>query len=96
MPGLSQMDILKAEDRAILTCYYETWVTFVAATRLVQSEGLTNTAAQGQLPHPAVSIARNAARKLRALASHFSLSPSTENAVARGNDDGSEDNPFAG
>lgn len=46
------------------------------------------------MAHPAVAIARNAARELRALAGHFGLTSSTEDAVARGGDDGS-DNPFA-
>lgn len=98
VPGLASLDVLKEEDRALLTAYCETWATFVRASRLVQSEGLTIQAAQGQLPHPAVGIARVAGRELRAFAGHFGLTPSTENAVAsRGADDGSSgDNPFAG
>ncbi len=97
VPGLANLDLLKEEDRAVLPAYCECWATFVAATRTVQREGLTIQAKQGTLAHPAVGIARNAGRELRAFAAHFGLTPSTENAVARGADDGSEgDNPFAG
>lgn len=71
--------------------------TFTAATRLVAQEGLTIEAKQGTLAHSAVAIARAAGRELWAYASHFGLSPSTENAVvARGANDGSNDNPLAG
>ena len=73
VPGLTRLDVLKEEDRAVLVAYVETWATFVAATRMVQRAGLTIQAKQGELPHPAVGIARNTARELRALASHFGL-----------------------
>ncbi|MEV2274046.1 phage terminase small subunit P27 family [Nocardiopsis sp. NPDC049922] len=95
VPGLSRLDLLKPEDRAALAAYCESWATFVTATRQVQKEGLTIDAAQGTLPHPAVAIARNAGREMRAWAGHFGLTPSTEQALARGADDDGEDNPFA-
>ncbi|GAA2629673.1 phage terminase small subunit P27 family [Streptomyces axinellae] len=96
LPGLSRLDLLKPEDRAALAAYCEAWATFVAATRQVQEEGLTINAKQGTLPHPAVGIARSAGRELRSWAAHFGLTPSTEQALARGADDGGEeDNPFA-
>lgn len=96
LPELSRLDLVKAEDRAALAAYCESWATFVAATRTVQREGLTVEAKQGRLAHPAVAIARNAGRELRSWAAHFGLTPSTEQALARGADDGGEDiNPFA-
>lgn len=96
VPGLVRLDILKPEDRAVLVAYCETWATFVDATQVVRYEGLTIEAKQGTLPHPAVSIARNAGRELRVFAAHFGLTPSSEGAVARGGGDDGEDNPFAG
>ncbi|MGW1998488.1 phage terminase small subunit P27 family [Embleya sp. NPDC001921] len=96
VPGLQRLDILKEEDRAVLVAYCETWSTFVSAIRQQHQEGLTIEAKQGTLPHPAVGIARNAGRELRSFAAHFGLTPSSEQALARGAEDGGEDdNPFA-
>lgn len=96
VPGLTRLDILKEEDRAVLVAYCETWSTYVGAIRQQHSEGLTIEARQGTLAHPAVGIARNAGRELRSFAAHFGLTPSSEQALARGADDGGEDdNPFA-
>ncbi|WP_431980019.1 phage terminase small subunit P27 family [Streptomyces qinglanensis] len=93
--GLSRLDLLKPEDRAGLSAYCEAWATFRSATETVQREGLTIEAKQGTLAHPAVAIARNAGRELRSWAAHFGLTPSTEQALAKGPDDGEDDNPFA-
>ncbi|MFE1104134.1 phage terminase small subunit P27 family [Nocardiopsis alba] len=96
VPGLSRLDLLKPEDRAALAAYCEAWATFVEATRIVQAEGMTIEAKQGTLAHPAVGIARNAAREVRAWAAHFGLTPSAEQALGRGaDDDNTEGNPFA-
>lgn len=95
LPGLSRLDLLKPEDRAALAAYCEAWATFRKATEIVEREGLTIEAKQGKLTHPAVGIARAAGREVRAWAAHFGLTPSTEQALARGADDGGDDNPFA-
>ncbi|MFJ9234144.1 phage terminase small subunit P27 family [Streptomyces anulatus] len=95
LPGLSRLDLLKPEDRAALASYCEAWATFRQATEIVQREGLTIEAKQGTLTHPAVGIARAAGREVRAWAAHFGLTPSSEQALARGADDGGDDNPFA-
>lgn len=96
VPGLTRLDILKEEDRAVLAAYCETWATFVDAIQTQHREGLTIEARQGTLAHPAVGIARSAGRELRSFAAHFGLTPSSEQALARGADDGNEDdNPFA-
>ena len=97
VPGLQRLQLLKEEDRAVLAVYCETWATFAAATRTVQREGLTIDAKQGTLAHPAVAIAGNAGRELRAFAGQFGLSPAAEVALGRLPDDGGEDdsNPFA-
>lgn len=96
LPELTRLNVLKEEDRAMLAAYCETWATFVSASRTVQSEGLTIEAKQGTLAHPAVGIARNAGRELRAFAGQFGLSPSAEVALGKVTDDGDDDgNPFA-
>ncbi|MEU0808786.1 phage terminase small subunit P27 family [Streptomyces sp. NPDC005970] len=95
VPGLARLEILKAEDRAALASYCEAWATFREATETVQREGLTIEARQGTLTHPAVGIARAAGREVRAWAAHFGLTPSSEQALAKGADDGEDDNPFA-
>ncbi|MFF2612681.1 phage terminase small subunit P27 family [Kitasatospora sp. NPDC058046] len=96
VPGLARLGLLKPEDRAALGAYCEAWSQFVEATGVIKAEGLTIEARQGLLPHPAVGIQRAAGRELRAWAAHFGLTPSTEQALARGADDGKdEDNPFA-
>ncbi|WP_067171165.1 phage terminase small subunit P27 family [Microtetraspora niveoalba] len=95
-PELTRLDLLKEGDRATLAVYCETWARFVEATRTIQREGLTIEAKQGLLAHPAVAIARSAGRELRAFAVQFGLTPASEGAVAKGADDGEEDNnPFA-
>lgn len=95
LPGLARLEILKPEDRAALAAYCEAWATFRQATETVQREGLTIEAKQGTLTHPAVGIARAAGRELRAWAAHFGLTPSSEQALSRGADDGDEDdNPY--
>jgi P27 family predicted phage terminase small subunit len=97
LPELSRLDLVKEQDRAALAAYCEAWATFVAATRVVQEEGLVINAKQGKLAHPCVAIARNAGREMRSWAAHFGLTPSTEQALARsGGDDGEDANPFAG
>ncbi len=97
LPGLTRLDILKEEDRAALAAYCETWAEFVQATRALQEHGsLTITAAQGEIPHPAVAIRRNAGAQLRTWANQFGLTPSAEAALStsKGGNDGDED-PFA-
>jgi P27 family predicted phage terminase small subunit len=96
LPELSRLDLVKEQDRAALAAYCEAWATFVAATRVVQEEGLVIEARQGKLAHPCVAIARNAGREMRSWAAHFGLTPSTEQALARGGGgDGDEENPFS-
>lgn len=106
VPGLERLDLLKEEDRATLAAYCETWSTYVVATRDVTRRGLTvfkvTTTRSGdvieqEMPNPSVIIARAAGKELRAWATHYGLTPSSETALSKGGDDGTEgDNPFAG
>lgn len=94
-PELIRLDILKDGDAEVLATYCETWVDFVEATATLKREGYYIDARQGTLKHPAVGIKHQAARELRAIAAHFGLTPSTEQALARGGSDDDEgDNPF--
>lgn len=105
-PGLTRLDLLKEEDRAMLAAYCETWATFVMATADVKKHGLTRlviietatgSTVEKPIANPSVSIARNAGRELRAFASQFGLSPAAEMALGKVPDDGeAETNPFAG
>jgi P27 family predicted phage terminase small subunit len=95
VPELTRLDIIKSEDAATLTTYCEMWARFVDATATIAREGMFIEAKQGMLAHPAVGIQRASAKEVRAIAAHFGLTPSTEQALARGaGDDGEERNPF--
>jgi P27 family predicted phage terminase small subunit len=95
VPELTRLDIVKAEDRAVLATYCETWSEFKAATLALQEHGsLTIEAKQGEIPHPAVAIRRNAGHRLQLLAREFGLTPSSEQSLAKESDDGEDDNPF--
>ena len=96
LPELMRLDLVKAEDRAALAAYCETWATYVDAIRTQHAEGLTIDAKQGTLAHPAVAIARNAGKELRTWANQFGLTPVAESALAVEVDDGGTDNPFGG
>ena len=92
VPELERLRLLKGPSRSSLAAYCETWATFVEATRTVHREGLTIEAKQGVLAHPAVGIARTAGRELRALASEFGLTPSSEGRLSVPEaDDGAKD-----
>lgn len=98
VPELRRLDLLKEVDGPALAAYCETWAEFVAATRELQAWGrLTIEAKQGEIPHPAVAIRRNAGRELRAWAGQFGLTPVAEQALGKDGGDGEgESNPFAG
>lgn len=97
-PTLERLDLLKPEDRALLSAYCETWSVYVAAVQPVRAEGLTITSPKSGVVHrnPAVTVAETARMHLLRLASEFGLTPAAEQrlAVAPG-DDGDGLNPFA-
>ncbi len=94
VPELTRLDLLKAEDVAVLTTYCEAWADFVQATADIKAQGYYIEARQGRLKNPAVGIKHAAMKELRSIASHYGLTPSTEQALARGGDDDDEGNPF--
>jgi P27 family predicted phage terminase small subunit len=99
VPGLEALDLIKAEDRAALVVWCETWSRFVLAVKTYRAEGITlvNPESGRAHRHPAVGIAETAAAQLRAYAAEFGLSPASERRLgttAPGGDN--EDNPFVG
>ncbi len=92
VPELDRLRLLSRVTRASLTAYVETWQTFVDATRLVRSEGLTIDAKQGTLSHPAVGIQRAAGAELRKWATEYGMTPASEQRIKVPEaDNGSED-----
>ena len=79
-PGLEALDLLKPQDRAMLTVYVETWATYVAAVARLRADGLTMTNPDSGHTgaHPCVQIANTAAGQLRAFGNEFGLSPVAE------------------
>ena len=94
VPELVRLDLVKAEDQATLATYCEAWADFVSATKTIQDEGYYIEARQGMLKHPAVGIKHQAMKEIRSIAAHFGLTPSTEQALARGGGDDDQENPF--
>src|SRR5262245_6267996 len=93
-PELTRLDLVKAEDRAALATYCETWSQFVEATRYVHEHGLTFEARQGTIARPEVAIARTAGRELRAWCKEFGLTPAAENSLAFEEPDGGDGDAF--
>jgi P27 family predicted phage terminase small subunit len=96
VPELQRLELLKPIDRASLTAYCMAWQRFRDACADI-ADSMTTTGSQGQLvKHPSVLIAEAASRELRAWAGEFGLTPSAEQSLSVGGDDGEQDNPFAG
>jgi P27 family predicted phage terminase small subunit len=101
VPELARLDLLKPVDRASLTAYCLTWDRLVRAQRELDEDedapgSVLGRNSQGRVRHPAIAVIEAASKDLRAWAGEFGFTPSTEQALARGADDGNEDdNPFA-
>jgi P27 family predicted phage terminase small subunit len=101
VPGLDELDLLKAEDFAALVEHCETWATYVEAVKLVREDGivLVNPDNGRKYKNPALAAAEAAGQQLRASCREFGLTPSSEQNVGkpmRGTGgDGAEDDPFA-
>jgi P27 family predicted phage terminase small subunit len=101
VPGLERLDLVKAEDRAALVVYCQTWSRFVTAMALYRKEGLvlTNPDSGRAHKHPAVTIAETAARQLLTFANEFGLTAAAERRIATASGGGGADdesnNPFA-
>jgi P27 family predicted phage terminase small subunit len=98
VPGLEALDILKPEDRAMLSVYCVTWSRYVAAVKQYRTEGITlvNPGSRRVHKHPAVGVAEVAGSQLRTFAAEFGLTPSAEQrlVVATSETDNCDD-PFA-
>lgn len=98
VPELQRLELTKPLDRAALSAYCETWSRLVTASMEIKLNGMFTEGSQGQLvKNPAVMIAEQAGKELRAWCAEFGFTPSAESRMnAGGGDDGDEDNPFAG
>lgn len=96
VPELSRLGLVKEIDAEALAAYCLTWERFVLAQRAIDEDGLFATTSQGIGRHPAVAILDAASKDLRAWASEFGLTPSSEGKLAIEGAKGDEDNPFAG
>jgi P27 family predicted phage terminase small subunit len=107
VPGLSALNILKPEDRAMLAAYCEAWATFKTLTLAVWEQGQTIevttetagpkgiTTTTKTVVNPLLSARDRVAREMRGFAANFGLSPSSEMALGKVNGDaGGDDNPF--
>ena len=110
VPELTRLDLLKAEDRAVLTHYCETWATYVVALRQVRADGITvtnrsrrkdGTETTWSTRNPAVAVMERAGQQLLRAAREFGLTPSAESELAGEAGRGAQtpiapgDNPFA-
>lgn len=107
VPGLVALDILKPEDRAVLTAYCETWALFKLATRKVYEDGETiehttyshgpqgRTTRTSEIVNPFIAVMRASGKELRGFAAQFGLTPSSETALGgRDSGGGDDENPF--
>jgi P27 family predicted phage terminase small subunit len=102
VPELDRLGLLKSIDRSSLTSYCLVWHRLVEASKTIQREGMIveEELALGRSKlyrHPALLTAEAASKELRAWATEFGLTPSSEQRLGgtKGGDDGAQGNPFA-
>lgn len=77
VPLLDRMGLLTYVDRAMLVVYCEAWSRYMAATQVVQEEGVVIESYKGTfVRHPAALVAKDAEQIMRQCCSEFGLSPS--------------------
>lgn len=107
VPGLSVLDILKPEDRAMLAAYCESWASFRVLCELIAEQGqtieheTTTTGPQGTrhtykvIVNPLLAARDRVGKEMRGYAAQFGLSPSSEMALGKvADDDGDDENLF--
>lgn len=107
VPGLSVLDILKPEDRAMLAAYCESWASFRTLCELIAEQGQTieytsvsngpngRTTRTDHRVNPLLAARDRVGKEMRGYAAQFGLSPSSEMALGKvSDDDGDDDNPF--
>jgi P27 family predicted phage terminase small subunit len=96
LPELQRLQLTKALDRAALTAYCLAVARLHEAQRILSAEGLLHEGSQGRSRHPALIIAENASKEIRAWANEFGFTPSAENRMTVATpDENTDDNPFA-
>ena len=94
VPELARLQLLKPIDAAALTAYCLAWHRLVSATKQLAGE---KQVIDGKRT-PLIVSAENASKELRAWCGEFGCTPSAEGRlnVPSGDEDGGDDNPFAG
>lgn len=99
VPELQRLQLTKPIDASSLAAYCLTWERFCAAQLTVEVDGITARGSHGGIvKHPAVTVLEIASRELRAWASEFGLTPSSESRLGKGDNDdgdGKPSSPFA-
>ena len=93
VPELERLRLLKNASRSSLTAYCMCWQRFYDANKLLAGgpEKLLHRNSQGVTRHPAVTVAAEASKELRAWCGEFGLTPSAEGRLSppeSGDDDG--------
>jgi P27 family predicted phage terminase small subunit len=82
VPQLERLGLLTVVDRAALAGYCQSWARYREAEEAISQDGLIRTTESGySMPHPAVSISRNALQQVRAFCAEFGLTPSSRGRI---------------
>ena len=79
--SLTGMQILSADDRALMIAYCVAWSDFVRACEDVKKSMLTTLASGSLAKHPSQAIKEQASARLLRLGQQFGLSPSARSSI---------------
>lgn len=94
VPELTRLEVLKDGDAEVLATYCVTYAAWEDATRRLAEDGRVLEDRNGMKRHPSAIDQIALAKELRAIAGHFGLTPSTEQALAKAAAVDEDDNPF--
>lgn len=95
VPELTRLGLTKPADVAALTGHCLAYQRLAQAQRRINEDGMLHTNSQGVVRHPMVAIVEAASKELRSWAVEFGLTPSSEQRVARPEDqDHGDADPF--
>lgn len=81
VPLLMTLGVLTFADSAALESYCESYAEMQQARKLIQKEGLVISTAQGQKPHPAVTIRDKAEKRMKSFLIEFGLTPASRSRI---------------
>lgn len=83
VPLLIEQNVLTHADYGCMACYCGEYSLYMRAVEYIQEEGITIETPKGIRKNPAVSIASDAARQLRAFCAELGLTPSSRSKVSK-------------